>query len=122
MANLPSRNLDWLYIDVIAGLDERSDIMNKQIVLSAAVAAGLLGLVAPAYAQYQENPTYWNGNPNAPGPTSGPAMYGNSYGPDGQFSYGPNYGGWEPGYGGNNVGRAPQPYWLGAPQATGPGA
>jgi hypothetical protein len=78
--------------------------------LSAGIAAGLFGLVAfapSAFAQYNESP-YWNGAPNATGPTGGPGY--------GYYNNGPFYGGWSQGY---------EPsagsYWLGAPGRPGPG-
>jgi len=87
-------------------------MVNRNFLRSAGLAAGLLGLVAfapSAFAQYQEAPTYWNGaTPTAPGPA------GMSNG-----NYGPNFGGWAPVSGGNNA-PAAGPYWLGAPNATGP--
>jgi hypothetical protein len=89
-------------------------MVNKSLLRTAGLAAGLLGLVvlAPsAFAQYQEQGSFWNGaTPTAPGPA--PAGYG----------YGPNYGGWAPGFGGNNAGGVAGPYWHGAPQAIGPGS
>jgi hypothetical protein len=86
---------------------------SKNLLRTAGLAAGLLGLVslAPsAFAQYQEPQTYWNGaSPSAPGPAS------TNSGPG--YNYGPNNGGWAPGaYSAPAAG----PYWLGAPNATGP--
>ena len=91
-----------------------SNSVLRRTVLSAGVAAGLFGLVAfapSAFAQYNESQSYWNGAPNATGPTGGPGY--------GYYYSGPTYGGWNPGYD-TTVG--PQPYWLGAPRSTGPGA
>jgi hypothetical protein len=93
-------------------------MINKNLLRSAGLAAGFLGLIAFApssFAQYQEQGTFWNGaTPSAPGPggASGP-MYG---APAQNSGWGPNYGGWAPSAAGN-----PGPYWLGAPQALGPG-
>jgi|HubBroStandDraft_5_1064220.scaffolds.fasta_scaffold868546_1 hypothetical protein len=79
--------------------------------LSAGIAAGLFGLVAfapSAFAQYNESP-YWNGAPNATGPTGGPGY--------GYYYNGPFYGGWNQGSDSSAAGS----YWLGAPRAVGPG-
>jgi hypothetical protein len=88
-------------------------MIRKNLLRSAGLAAGLLGLVALAPSAYAQ---YWNGAPNATGPNGSGYMTGPGYmyspGPGG-----PNYGG-APGYGGNAAG---QSYWLGAPNATGPG-
>jgi hypothetical protein len=79
-------------------------------VLSAGIAAGLLGLLALAPSAYAQ---YWNGAPNATGPGTeyGPAPYAEPTGPmwfappaNGPVAAGPS-----------------QPYWLGAPNAVGPG-
>ena len=90
---------------------------NKNLVRSAALAAGLLGLFALTPSAFAQS--YWNGAPNATGPNDvgpvGPAPMG------GPAYYGPNNGGPGPGYGAVNAPGA-GPYWLGAPNATGPGS
>jgi len=94
-------------------------MINKNLLRSAGLAAGLLGLVAfaptSAFAQYQEQGSYWNGaTPSAPSPAGAP---GPMYGSPAQYSgWGANFGGWAPTAAGN-----PGPYWHGAPQALGPG-
>jgi hypothetical protein len=89
---------------------------NRNLLRSAGLAAGLLGLVALAPSAFAQS--YWNGAPNATGPNDvgavGPAPMG------GPAYYGPNYGGPGPGYGDINAPGA-GPYWHGAPNATGPG-
>ena len=90
-------------------------MVNKSLLRSAGLAAGLLGLVALSPSAFAQS--YWNGAPNATGPNdvggTGPAPMG------GPAYYGPNYGGPAPVYGGNNDPGA-GPYWHGAPNATGP--
>ena len=89
--------------------------MLKGAVLSAGILAGL-ALASSAYAQ-----SYWNGvAPTTPGPVSESPVYGYGAGaPD--ANWGPNFGGWAAAPGGNNVPGMSTPYWLGAPQAVGPG-
>jgi len=94
-------------------------MINKNFLRSAGLAAGLLGVIAftpSAFAQYQEQGSFWNGaTPTAPGPSgvSSP-MYGGPAQYNGGWSS--NFGGWAPTAAGN-----PGPFWMGAPQALGPG-
>jgi hypothetical protein len=93
--------------------------MLRGVVLSAGIVAGLLGSVALAPSAYAQS--YWNGAaPTTPGPVSD---YGYSYGASAPAANGsgPNWGGWAAAPGGNDVPGVPTPYWLGAPQALGPG-
>ena len=90
-------------------------MVNKNLLRSAGIAAGLLGLVALAPSAFAQS--YWQGAPNATGPndvgqTGSAPMGGPGY-------YSPNYGG--SGYGATNA-QGAGPYWLGAPNATGPGS
>jgi hypothetical protein len=92
--------------------------MLRGAVLSAGIAAGLFAIAPSAYSQ-----SYWNGvAPTTPGPSVG-TDYGYGYGADAAPAggWGPNWGGWAPEAGGNNVPGMSTPYWLGAPQALGPG-
>ena len=92
--------------------------MLKGAVLSAGILAGLLGSVALAPSAYAQS--YWNGvAPTTPGPATGYGDYG-AGAPD-TGGYGPNFGGWAAAPGGNDVPGMSTPYWLGAPQAVGPG-
>ena len=106
---------------------------NMNLLRTAGLAAVLLGSVAfapAAFAQYQEQGTFWNGaTPTAPGPANGPMpmsgpapMFGPA--PAAQYGYAPtpNYGGWAPTAAGNEVPGVAGPYWHGAPEAIGPGA
>ena len=90
--------------------------------LSAGIVAGLLGCVAlapSAYAQSLPGLPYWNGAaPTAPGPVPD---YGYGASAPDASGYGPNFGGWAAAPGGNDVPGASTPFWLGAPQAVGPG-
>ena len=89
--------------------------MLQGAVLSAGIVAGL-ALAPSAYAQ-----SYWNGAaPTTPGPVSGSPDYGYDAGAP-AASWGPNFGGWASAPGGNDVPGVSTPYWLGAPQAVGPG-
>ena len=97
--------------------------------LAAGAGVALLGIAAATAANAQEAPM-WNGAPNAVGPASvrqGPAFvpFFGGPAPYAAASYGPNFGGWAPQYGGNIGGAAAAgvsaPYWLGAPEAVGPG-
>jgi hypothetical protein len=83
--------------------------MLRVVVLSAAVGVGLTALASSAYA----DASYWQGDPNAPGPT------GQAFGPAPMFpllpfvSIAPQYQ--------TPVASGPvQPYWLGDPNAPGP--
>ena len=94
--------------------------MLRGAVLSAGIVAGLLGCVALAPSAYAQS--YWNGvAPTTPGPVSALPDYGYGAGAPATGSYGPNFGGWAAGPGGNDVPGMSTPYWLGAPQAVGPG-
>jgi hypothetical protein len=92
--------------------------MLRGRVLFVGIVAGLLGSVALAPSAYAQS--YWNGvAPTTPGPVTD---YGYGNGAGGPYdSYGPNWGGWAAAPGGNNVPGTSTPYWLGAPQAVGPG-
>jgi hypothetical protein len=96
--------------------------MIRGAVLSAGIVAGLLGSVAlapSAYAQALPGMPYWNGAaPTTPGPVSD---YGYGASAPDASGYGPNFGGWAAAPGGNDVPGMSTPYWLGAPQAVGPG-
>jgi hypothetical protein len=94
--------------------------MLKGALLSAGILAGLLGSVALAPSAYAQS--YWNGvAPSTPGPgTAYGSDYGYGAGPAASGSS-PNWGGWASAPGGNDVPGASTPYWLGAPQAVGPG-
>ena len=92
--------------------------MLRGAVLSAGIVMGLLGSVALAPSAFAQS--YWNGvAPTTPGPAMGYGYYG-AGAPDAS-GYGPNWGGWAAAPGGNDVPGASTPYWLGAPQAVGPG-
>ena len=85
--------------------------------LSAAIMAGLLGSVALAPSAYAQ--PYGN-DPFMSGPVPAYGYYGYDA-PASGYGYGPNWGGWAAAPGGNNVPGRSTPYWLGAPQALGPG-
>jgi hypothetical protein len=94
--------------------------MLQGVVLSAGIVAGLLGSVTLAPSAYAQS--YWNGvAPTTPGPVSASPGYGYGAGAPDAGGYGPNFGGWAAAPGGNDVPGRSTPYWLGAPQAVGPG-
>jgi hypothetical protein len=94
--------------------------MLQGAVLSAGIVAGLLGSVALAPSAYAQS--YWNGvAPTTPGPVPASPDYGYGAGAPAASGYGPNFGGWAAAPGGNDVPGMSTPYWLGAPQALGPG-
>jgi hypothetical protein len=92
-------------------------MINRNLLRSAGLAAGLLGLVALAPSAYAQNApqTFWNGAGEAPGPTGASTpMMAPGYG----APSGPGYG-WGPGYNGGPTAGG-HPYWNGAGEAIGP--
>jgi len=86
---------------------------NRNLLRSAGLAAGLLGLVAVTPSAFAQS--YWQGAPGATGPNDVGSTGPTNMGGPGYYN-GPNYG--APGYGTSAPGAGS--YWLGAPNASGP--
>ena len=87
---------------------------NRNLLRSAGLAAGLLGLVALAPSAFAQS--YWQGAPGATGPNDVGQTGSAPMGGPGYYN-GPNYGG--TGFGSTSAPGAGS-YWLGAPNASGP--